>query len=561
MRGELTAHQTLGPEIDCIEATRGAACDNACRMCTSVTVEPLPGPISQPDLPAAFPSPFDEIGPHPLAQRAAEHLQQTLPVDDHLEGKVFGVLVVRRPTGALGYLKAFSGKWGDQWLVPGFAPPLFDVEVRARLDQASDAALQPLQARLEALAIDSAFARQRESLRSLEAKHQLEVEELKVRHDLNRLERARQRASSGANPALDQLSRVDTTEKRRLTQLHTQRIEALERPLEAHEQLIAEGQRALSIASATLVKEIIELPKVPSGRGESRPIASFFDKEPPGGVGECAAPKLLAQAYRHGLTPIALAEFWWGPTQATGRVRGAHVPACKVKCGPILPFMLEGLVVTEARRVISRLAKDRPLTILYEDQHLRVIDKPEGLLSVSGRERTHLDAVETRMPDVWVAHRLDLDTSGVLLLALDLETHVAVQQQFSRRQVTKRYIAIVEKLISDPSGTIELPLRPDVEDRPRQIHDPVHGKEALTRWVVTSRDEQLARSRLSLEPLTGRTHQLRVHCANPLGLDAPIVGDRLYGRPAERLMLHCELLELTHPVSGARLRFVAKTPF
>jgi tRNA pseudouridine32 synthase/23S rRNA pseudouridine746 synthase len=254
-----------------------------------------------------------------------------------------------------------------------------------------------------------------------------------------------------------------------------------------------------------------------------------------------------------------MAEFWWGPTQATGRVRGAYVPACKTKCGPLLPYMLEGLEVSAPRRLVSRVGREAALRIIYEDAQLRVIEKPEGLLSVSGRESTHRDSVETRMPDARVVHRLDLDTSGVLVLAKDRQTSIALQQQFARRHVEKRYLAVVEGLVTESHGTIELALRPDVDDRPRQLHDALHGKEAITQWRVISRDAH--RSRLALSPLTGRTHQLRVHCAHALGLHAPIVGDRLYGRPADRLWLHCEFLALTHPITGARLTFEAPTPF
>ncbi len=235
------------------------------------------------------------------------------------------------------------------------------------------------------------------------------------------------------------------------------------------------------------------------------------------------------------------------------------MPACKLKCAPILPFMLEGLEVDAPRRLITRLDRDAPLRVIYEDAQLRVIEKPEGLLSVSGREATHVDSVETRMPEAWVVHRLDLDTSGLLVLALDQPTHIALQQQFARRQVEKRYVAVVERSLEAEQGTIELALRPDVDDRPRQMHDAQSGKEAITTWSVISRDN--GRTRVALSPLTGRTHQLRVHCAHPSGLNAPIVGDRLYGHASERLLLHCEWLALTHPVTGQRLTFEAKAPF
>lgn len=507
--------------------------------------------------PREFPNPFDEIGPHPVAALAAHQLQQSLRVDDSAEGKVLGVLVVKTAQG-LAYLKAFSGKWQAGWLAPGFAPPLFDIEARARLDAASDAVVKPLHEKVQALEQSPGLISARATLEALQRRHEAELRELKARHEANREQRAVLR-SNGTSHEADHLSRADTAEKRRLAQRQLEEHELAARELRAFEQRVNAAKKLLSQASARMVRQIIELPRVPNARGETCGVSALFEKEAPGGAGECAAPKLLARAYALGLEPVALAEFWWGPTQASGRVRGAHVPACKAKCGPLLPFMLQGLEVGVARRVVTRLAREAPLRVVYEDQQLRVIEKPEGLLSISGREASHVDAVETRMPGTWVVHRLDLDTSGLLILALDAQTHVALQQQFARREVLKRYVAVVEGLVEGERGTIELALRPDVDDRPRQIHDAARGKEAVTNWELISREA--TRSRLALNPLTGRTHQLRVHCAHELGLGAPIVGDRLYGRPAERLLLHCERLELTHPTTGQRLVLEAKAPF
>lgn len=528
-------------------------------MRTLAPGELTPLPIDLGERPPRFPSAFDEVGPHPLAQRAAHLLQRSLAHDDQAEGKVFGVLVVEDAPGSFGFLKAFSGKWGGRWVVEGFAPPMFDVEVRARLDAASDAVITPLHERLATVSSSAELIEARQALIRLERTHAAEKAAMTLRHRENRQVRAALRAAAASGDEADQLSRGDTAEKRALAQRSAEALTRARGTLGALERRVGAARRLLSYASAKLVKPIIELPRVPNARGESRPIASFFSKVPPGGVGECAAPKLLSRAFALGLTPVALAEFWWGPTQESGRVRGAHVPACKLKCAPILPFMLEGLEVGAPRRLITRLDRDAPLRVIYEDAQLRVIEKPEGLLSVSGREATHVDSVETRMPEAWVVHRLDLDTSGLLVLALDEPTHIALQQQFARRHVEKRYVAVVERSLEAEQGTIELALRPDVDDRPRQMHDAQRGKEAITTWSVISRDN--GRTRVALSPLTGRTHQLRVHCAHPSGLNAPIVGDRLYGHPGARLLLHCEWLALTHPATGQRLTFEAKAPF
>ena len=297
----------------------------------------------------------------------------------------------------------------------------------------------------------------------------------------------------------------------------------------------------------------------------------FAPALPPGGAGDCAAPKLLAAAYRSGLQPLALAEVWYGaPPRSGDRRSGSFYPACHGKCGPILAHMLHGLPL-DAPPVFGAAAipVSEP-TLVYEDAHLLVVHKPAGLLTVPGRSSQLQDCVVTRLraryPDVagqMVVHRLDLDTSGLLLAAKNQATFVALQRLFSLRKVTKRYVAWVDGTVRGDSGTIDLPLRTDINDRPRQIHDPVHGKAAVTTWSVLERGD--GRTRVALVPHTGRTHQLRVHCAHPAGLDAPIIGDRLYGRTApehgERLLLHAEQLSFVHPVTGVLLELQSDAAF
>ena len=227
--------------------------------------------------------------------------------------------------------------------------------------------------------------------------------------------------------------------------------------------------------------------------------------------------------------------------------------------------MLEGLSVTPPRSFSPPPPPSQPLSIVFEDAWLVVLDKPEGLLSVPGKDAS-VDSVLARLRARYphatgplLVHRLDLDTSGLLVAALDARTHAALQRQFLHREVHKRYVAWVEGPVPGERGTIDLPLRVDLNDRPRQIHDPVHGKPARTEWWVLERLG--GRTRVAFSPLTGRTHQLRVHAANPLGLGAPIVGDRLYGHPDARLMLHAEALTFTHPQTGERVSFERPAPF
>lgn len=507
----------------------------------------------------ALQSPFDELGPDALAWRAAVLLQESLSRDDQREGKVFGVLVVRDAQGRRGSLQAFSGMWEGRWLVNGFSPPLFEVARRLELEAASDAHVAPLRERLGALERSTGLLAARQRVEALTGAQRSERAGLTERHRVNQAQRAESRCDTPSNLVADQLSRADTAEARALKSKHREELARVTAVLNALEHEVMGAKRELSQASAHHVKQIIELPVVINIKGETSPLAALYDGEVPGGAGECAAPKMINEALRRGLTPVALAEFWWGPAQASGRVRGVYVPACKTKCGPLLPFMLRGLEVIPPRRVKTRFAKDASLKIVFEDEHVRVIEKPEGLLSVRGREASHADSVETRMPDVRVVHRLDLDASGLLLLAKSDGVYVALQRQFQQREIEKRYVAIVEGRVAPSQGVIELALRGDVDDRPRQIIDAQHGKAATTRFEVLSREG--SHTRLALFPFTGRTHQLRVHCANALGLGCPIVGDRLYGTVAERLMLHCEQLALAHPVSGQRLVFEALTPF
>ncbi len=324
--------------------------------------------------------------------------------------------------------------------------------------------------------------------------------------------------------------------------------------------------------SRTLLVGIQNTYQFTNALGNLRSLRDIFaPAEPPGGAGDCAAPKLLAYAYRMNLRPVALAEFWWGaPPKSGDRRAGSFYPACHGKCGPILSHMLGGLradppPVFGAARIDA--AEPR---VVYEDEWLLIVDKPCGLLSVPGRSAQLQDCVLTRLRTRYPAatgpllvHRLDLDTSGLLLAAKDSATYAALQRLFAQREIAKRYVAWVEGGVRGDSGTIDLPLRLDIDDRPRHIHDPQFGKRAITSWQVLQRLH--SRTKVLLMPHTGRTHQLRVHAAHPDGLDAPILGDRLYGRAApsddERLLLHAESLTFLHPATGQTVHIERPSPF
>ena len=279
---------------------------------------------------------------------------------------------------------------------------------------------------------------------------------------------------------------------------------------------------------------------------------------PPGGTGDCCAPKLLQYAYKQGLKPVCMAEFWWGATtKEEVRQHLNYYPACRGKCKPILTWMLQGLEVDPDPEWQGFQKMEIP--VVFEDEWLLVVNKPSGMLSVPGRVAQY--SVETvmqeRYPDSKVAHRLDMGTSGLLIVAKTTEVYRSLQEQFIKHQVKKKYVAMLEGRgkMEEGRGTISLPLRPDPMNRPRQVVDMEHGKRAVTDYEFL--DDRL----VALYPQTGRTHQLRVHCAHPDGLGCPIVGDELYGTKGERLCLHAAELWFRHPITGEEMHFVSPPKF
>ena len=304
-----------------------------------------------------------------------------------------------------------------------------------------------------------------------------------------------------------------------------------------------------------------------NARGETKDLVdiwqSYYSREklrrkfplPPGGTGDCCAPKLLQYAYQHGLKPVCMAEFWWGaPTKEEVRQHLNFYPACRGKCKPILTWMLQGLDVDPNPETLGLQRMEIPT--VYEDDALLVVDKPSGMLSVPGRIEDY--SVETvmheRYPDSIVAHRLDMGTSGLLIVAKNGDAYRILQQQFIRHEVRKKYIALLEHP-GQGTGVISLPLRPDPMNRPRQVVDMAHGKRAVTRY------EFIGDRLVALWPETGRTHQLRIHCAHPDGLSNPIVGDELYGTRSQRLCLHAAEIWFRHPISGDEMHIKSEIPF
>lgn len=534
-----------------------------------------PSPAAS-EIPERFPSPFDELGPHPLARRAAELLLADLRegrVETRGEGKMFGVLVVRTEEG-VGFLRAFSGMLAGRWEVPGFAPPTFDLEAWRRRETDGEREVSALDDRVRAFERSPALLEARARSAAVARAHRELLEQLRDRHAANKEERRLRRlaldpeTSAAQRHALDQESRRDKAELRRLREAHGLERATVEAALREQERRLEALGRLRRWRSRRLMRALHDTYRLVNARGESRLLRALFAPgEPPSGAGDCAGPKLLVAAHAAGWEPLAMAELWWGPPPPAGaRVQGEYYPACREKCAPVLPFLLEGLSVSPPRRFVPAPRPPAPLRLIFEDAWLVVIDKPEGLLSVPGKTKdlgtSVLDLLRARYPKATgplLVHRLDLDTSGLLVACLDPRAHAAVQRQFLQRTVKKRYLAVLEGRVRGERGTIELPLRVDLHDRPRQIHDPHHGKPAVTDWQVVERGER--HTRVAFSPRSGRTHQLRVHAAHPLGLNAPILGDRLYGRPGPRLHLHAERLAFVHPSTGEAVSFVAPAPF
>ena len=315
--------------------------------------------------------------------------------------------------------------------------------------------------------------------------------------------------------------------------------------------------------SARLQDWLFSRYEVLNARGERLSVKRIFARRglvPPGGTGDCAAPKLLQYAYLHGMKPLAMGEFWYGASHSSEvREHGHFYPACFGKCGPLLSFMMEGLDVEP--NPLDREYEGREPAVLHADSSIIVVDKPAGMLSVPGRNEigSLLDWLAERYGEVHSCHRLDMDTSGIMVYARNIPCKAALEAQFAGREVSKTYRARLSAGSSpfrrSASGTIALPLSPDYYDRPHQIVDMSSGKPAISEYKIL---EMLPDGEIDIvfHPLTGRTHQLRVHAAHPSGLGRPIKGDLLYGgTPADRLYLHAESLGFTHPTSGEKLTF------
>lgn len=530
-------------------------------------------------LPRQFNNPF-RYTPHLLCRMAADEVKNYIYGkkewrEELAEGKMFGVLVVENQEGEIGFLAAFSGLLAGDNMHPYFVPAIFDMLSPECYFQVEERNISDINREIEAIKqskeYNTAFDNYREGLEEIEK----EINSFRSQIKLNKELRHQKRTNSSLTPEeeaeLIKESQFEKAELKRLTKRLSERELELKRNILLFEDKIKSLKRERKERSFKLQTWLFLQFRLYNAKGNQKDLIDIFyqyNKQlPPAGAGECAAPKLLQYAYVNNLKPLQMAEFWVGKSpKGEIRVDGNFYPSCKGKCLPILSYMLEGLDIASFDDDCN--AKLQNIRVIYEDEYLLILDKPDGVLSVPGK----IDALSVqdwvrniylKNNDSYVVHRLDMATSGILIVAKSMEVYKLMQKMFAVRRVAKEYIAIVEGHIDRKEGEISLPLIPDFENRPAQKVDYENGKEAITKYKVLSEyvEDGKPYSRISLIPVTGRTHQLRVHMAHPHSLSASIVGDEIYGTPGTRLMLHATSVTFTHPITNEYMRIEVTPPF
>lgn len=540
--------------------------------------------------PEKFTFPF-YYEPHPLSIIACEELQRELeshevflPLFDASHplclpaGKMFGVLIVENQAGELGYLRAFSGKLGSYTHLEGFVPPVFDLWNKDSFFTKEEAVLNAINAKIEKLQKDGVYQNAKDVLQQqLTAEKQAiedkkkSLKQLKNERKLLREEQEGQLNSlefEVLNEDLIKQSLRDKHELRALTAYWQEQIAGTQQIIRDFDTQINNLKEERKQKSNALQRQLFQQYRFLNYKGEEQDLLDIFEKtalqQPPAAAGDCAAPKLLQYAYLNGYKPLAMAEFWWGESPKSEIRKHKHFyPACRGKCEPILGHMLGGLTVDDNPLLLNPELQ-RPIEIIYEDEDFAIVNKPEEFLSVPGIyiQDSVYERMKIRYPKATgpiIVHRLDMATSGILVIAKNKEAHKALQSQFIKKTVTKRYVALLDGLVEGNEGFINLPLRVDLEDRPRQMVCFEHGKPAKTKWEVIERKN--GKTKVYFYPITGRTHQLRVHASHPLGLNTPIVGDDLYGTKNTRLFLHAEEITFRHPRTYEIVRFQVKEQF
>lgn len=547
--------------------------------------------ISGIELPQQFTFPF-YYTPHPLAVLAAKELQGYIDCQKDWEhnfgnpeepeqgaiGKMFGVLVVKNQAGEIGYLSAFSGKLADSNHHKRFVPPVYDMLVENDFFKREQVILNQWNAEIEVLESEPELVGLKEKVETLTVEFAAAVRKLQLENQALKKGRKEKRMSFQGDKntdeykkILDDLAKESVYRKFLLNDLRQKQkaeMDILESQIFEKEKRINELKEKRKTRSAKVQRQIFAKYNFLNTKKETKNLndifqSTFFQK-PPAGAGECAAPKLLQYAFLHELEPIALAEFWKGQSPKSEiRKEGQFYPCCRGKCEPILAHMLNGVDI-EPNPLLKNPAQNKDLEIIFEDEAIVVINKPYEFLSVPGK--VIKDSVLTRLQALYpdckgplLLHRLDMSTSGILIMAKTEKYHKFIQQQFIKRTVQKRYVALLDGVLKTKKGKINLPLRGDLYDRPKQLVCFEHGKPAETDWEWV--EEKDGYTKVYFYPKTGRTHQLRVHAAHQDGLNMPILGDDLYGRKSNRLHLHAAWISFRHPVSREMVEFFVEEEF
>ena len=548
-------------------------------------------PINEFKLPSKFTFPF-YYEPHPLCELAANEVQDYLQTQTDFEhnfgvdtskkglviGKMFGVLVVQNQQNEIGYITAVSGKLAEKNIHKKFVPPVYNMLAKDSYFLQEETILNSINLEVEILENNAEYQTLLAQNKSEKKKAAIDIQEKKealkaAKKDRNlRREKAKSKFSIEAYTAFEEVLSKESLEAKyyfnNVNRYWGHTLNTLQEKLSVFTNQITILKEERKTKSAALQQYLFEQYQFLNSKKEVKNLSQLFaetsEQNIPAGSGECAAPKLLQYAFLHNLKPIAMAEFWWGQSPNKEiRKHQQFYPACQGKCKPILAHMLAGIDM-DTNPLLQNPAIGKELETIFEDESLMVIYKPAAFLSVPG---IHIqDSVFTRIKQQVknisgpiIIHRLDMDTSGLLVIAKNKKAHKNLQSQFINKTVKKRYTALLDGIVNGDNGTINLPLRVDLDDRPRQLVCFEHGKPSETKWEVIERKD--GKTKVHFYPISGRTHQLRVHASYKLGLNIPIVGDDLYGKKSNRLYLHADTLEFTHPTTKQKMVFYKEAEF
>ena len=519
--------------------------------------------------PRHFTDPF-RYTPHDSVVEGARLIMKRIEEDSTIEpefaqGKMVGVLTVRTPENNIGYIAAFSGNIAGKSYIEGFVPPIFDLTAPDGDFKRCEAEISAINHRINKLTESAELQGLTASLSMARHDRDNELEQMRTKMAASKNVRNQMRATCNDESVLSGLikeSQFEKAELRRLKIAWDEKISALESEIAEIKKEIESLKKSRASMSEALQDWIFHQYIVHNSSGEESSIAEIFASQglvPPGGTGECAAPKLLEFAYRNNLEPLAMGEFWYGKSPETAvRTHGHFYPSCTSKCGPLLGYMMKGLDLH------SYTVKPSVPVILYQDDDIIIVEKPSGMPSVPGLDGRQ--SLQEWLCNCHPVHRLDMDTSGVMIFAKTERAAICLRQQFEEHSILKTYMARINTAPGDiiaNEGVIDLPLSPDYDERPRQKVDLQHGKEAHTKYEVMQINDD-GTTDIMLHPHTGRTHQLRVHCAHMLGLGFPIIGDRLYGSSSvssitdTRLHLHALSITFRHPSTGEQMSFTSQ---